>query len=266
MAPRLISPVLLLLIMAAAVGCQQPRPYPVTPAYNYVIPTITYLRECPGYECATVAEVFSGDRVLVLDRNDFGWSRVQLDRTGAIGWIFGDLLSYTPVPATFYITLASVYLRSCADYNCSNVELLRRNDRVEKIDQDYRGWWRVRSFRSGKSGWIPAAAVGIKPGTPYYYVNVESLAMRSGPSTSNRVLTTLGLNRQVEMLGSGTGGWVQVRDLKTNTIGWVAGRYVESFPVSQPRPVPKRPGPPKKPGKEPEEAPKAPVPPPPKVM
>jgi uncharacterized protein YgiM (DUF1202 family) len=60
---------------------------------------------------------------------------------------------------------------------------------------------------------------------------VSSLALRAGPSTGNRILTTLNLNDRVEMLGANAAGWSQVRDLRTNIIGWVASRYLESFPV-----------------------------------
>jgi uncharacterized protein YgiM (DUF1202 family) len=233
-----------LLALALVSGCQPPVTtggYSVSPTYNYVVPTVTYLRDCPGYDCGIVSEVYSGDRVVVLDRNDFGWVRVQLDRTGGIGWISGDLLSYSPVPASFYVSLQTVYLRNCADYNCTALELLHRGDRVDKLDQDSRGWWRVRSFRTGTTGWIPAAALSIRPGPPYYYVNVSSLALRSGPSTSNRMLTSLGFNQQVEVIGSGPGSWLQVRDTRTNIIGWAYGRYLESFPVSYPRSAPRHP-------------------------
>lgn len=260
--PRLITGLLLILAtLTLCFACQPPATtggYPVSPTYNYVVPTTTYVRDCPGYECGVVTEVYSGDRVVVLDRNDFGWARVQLDRTGAIGWIASDLLSYSPVPASFYVSLATVYLRNCADYNCSAVELLHRGDRVDKLDQDSRGWWRVRTFRSGNTGWLPVAALSIRPGPPYYYVNVSSLALRAGPSTGNKILTTLGLNTQVEMLGSGVGGWMQVREVRTNIIGWVYGRYLESSPVSSPRPVTKPRSPSRKGGPEPGEAPQTP--------
>jgi uncharacterized protein YgiM (DUF1202 family) len=247
-----------LMVMALVSGCQPPVTtggYPVSPTYNYVVPTVTYLRDCPGYDCGIVSEVYSGDRVVVLESNDFGWVRVQLDRNGNVGWISSDLLSYSPVPASFYVSLRSVYLRNCADYNCTPLELLHRGDRVDRLDQDSRGWWRVRSFSSGNAGWIPAAALAIRPGPPYYYVNVNSLALRAGPSTGNRILTTLGFNQQVEVLGSGPGGWLQVRDTRTNIIGWSYGRYLESFPVSAPRSTPRhhkaapQPEAPKAPGK-----------------
>jgi uncharacterized protein YgiM (DUF1202 family) len=235
---------LLLILMAATLlpACQTTATggYPVSPTYNYVVPATTYLRDCPGYECGIVTSVYGGDRVVVLDRNDFGWSRVQLDRTGGIGWLPSDLLSYSPVPATFYVAYSTVYMRDCADYNCRAVQLLYRGDQVEKLDQDARGWWRVRALKSGASGWLPATAVASRPGPPYYYVDVSSLALRAGPSTSSKILTTLGLNQQVEMLGSGVSGWVQVRDTRSGLIGWVAARYLESVPVSYAKPVHKK--------------------------
>jgi hypothetical protein len=63
----------------------------------------------------------------------------------------------------------------------------------------------------------------------------------------------------VEILGANAAGWSQVRDLRTNIIGWVASRYLESFPVSHPRPVPKKPqAPAKEKGPAPQEKPGAP--------
>jgi hypothetical protein len=126
---------------------------------------------------------------------------------------------------------------------------------VDKLDQDGRGWWRVRVFASGVSGWIPASALSIRPGPPYYYVNVNGLALRSGPATSYRILTTLNLNQQVEVLSSGPGGWLQVRDTRTNLIGWSYGRYLESFPVRYPRSTPRKRRSSRKGAPEPKEAP-----------
>jgi hypothetical protein len=65
----------------------------------------------------------------------------------------------------------------------------------------------------------------------------------------------------VEMVGSGVGGWVQVRDMRTNIIGWAYGRYLESFPVAAPRPVPKSRAPARKEAPETEPVHKTPGPP-----
>jgi uncharacterized protein YgiM (DUF1202 family) len=249
--------ILVLLVVLLAGACEQPRYYPPPPPIYYVMPVTTYLRDCPSYDCGVTVDVYSGDRVEFLDQNDYGWARVRLIRSGIIGWIPFELLSAAPLPATYYVTLSSVYIRECADYNCRARELLYRGDRVERLEQNYLGWWRVRTLRTGNMGWIPAVAVSPSPGPPYYYVNVTSLALRAGPSTSSRMITTLGFNSQVEMLGMSPGGWAQVRDVRTGIIGWVAARYLESFPVSYPKAVPKkRPATKKAAPAEPEEAPK----------
>jgi uncharacterized protein YgiM (DUF1202 family) len=255
--------ILLVLVVPLAGACQTGgggySVAPPAPQYYYVMPSTSYLRSCPSYgdECYVVAQVFSGDRVIVLDRNDYGWARVQLDRSGVVGWIPNSLLSYGPVPSSYYVAWNNVYMRDCADYNCRTVQLLYRGDRVDKIEEDYRGWWRVRAVKNNISGWIPAAAASPSPGPPYFYVAVSSLALRSGPSTGSRMLTSLSLNQQVEMLSLNAGGWAQVRDIRTGVIGWVAARYLESFPVSQARPVPKKHPPAKK--SKPAEEPPAPA-------
>ncbi|MBM4273786.1 MAG: hypothetical protein FJ134_04875 [Deltaproteobacteria bacterium] len=252
--------VLALAVLSLICSCEPPRTYPVAPTYYYVLPTTTYLRDCPSYDCGIIAQVFSGDRMEVIDRNDYGWARGRLDRTGAIGWIPGDLLSLAPLPATYYVAATTIYLRECADYNCRALELLYRGDRVEKIDQDYRGWWRVNSFKSRNVGWIPASAVSPQPGPPFYYVAISSLALRSGPSTANKMVTSLSLNTQVELLGMGPSGWAQVRVVPSGLIGWVSFRYLETFPVPYPKAAPaKRKSPKAAPEKEeaPKTAPKA---------
>jgi uncharacterized protein YgiM (DUF1202 family) len=87
-------------------------------------------------------------------------------------------------------------------------------------------------------------------------VAISSLSLRSGPSTANKVLTTLSLNSQVELLGMGPAGWAQVREVPSGIIGWVAFRYLETFPVPYPKAAPAKRKTPKA-APEKEEAPKA---------
>lgn len=254
---RLALPVLLALVLLSA--CDAPRTTytPASPTYYYVTPSHTFLRDGPGYDYGIVTDVFSGERAELLDRTDYGWSRVRLTDRSGVGWIYSDLLAYSPSSPIFYVSLTNVYLRDCADYNCRSLELLHRGDQVERLEQDYRGWWRVMSLKSRRQGWVPVAAVSPRPGPPYFYVNVSSLALRAGPSTGNRTLVTLNFNDQVEMLGMSPAGWANVRDLRTNIIGWAAARYLESYPVSYPKAVSKKKkAPAKQDAPEPEPAPK----------
>jgi len=111
----------------------------------------------------------------------------------------------------------------------------------------------------------PEAYMPPAPGPPYFYVAVDGLALRSGPGTSNPILTTLSFNQQVEMMGTSAGGWFQVRDPSTGTVGWAASRYLQSYPASYPRSAPARRPPPKKEEQAPAPAP-TPAPGQPKVM
>ncbi len=250
---------LLLTLPALLCSCEAPRPYPPPVSYFFVAPSIAYLRSCPSYgdECGIVAQLYAGERVIYLDRNDFGWSYVRSERTGATGWIVSDLLTTSPGPSLFYVTWNTVHIRECNHHNCRPLELLYRGDKVEKLDQDNTGWWRVMSLRSRTQGWIPAVALGVRPGPPIYYVAVSSLALREGPTTGARMITTLSLNEQVEMIDMAPTGWAKVRELRRGVIGWAAARYLEGYPVAAPRPVPaRRRAPAKKEASQPEETPK----------
>lgn len=234
----------MLLVLAA--GCETTRSaLAPAPPVNYVTPPTTYLRACPSYgdECPVVMQVYAGDRVEVLDKNDYGWGRVRLERTGAVGWLPLDLLSPSPVSVMFYVASATESLRECPEYHCRSLEELRRGDQVEKRDQNDRGWWRVRSLKSGKLGWIPVLSLSAQPGPPLYYVTITSLALRAGPSVNSRLLGNLNFNEQVEILGTSPGGWAKVKALRRNLTGWCTITYLESAPAKAPRPVPRKPKP-----------------------
>ena len=232
--------ILLMMTMAGACVVAPTTVYAPPESYYYVSPSTTYLRDCPSYECTIVATVFSGDRVQFLDSNDYGWSRVSLLRSGAVGWIPSSLLSLSPISVNYYVATSTVYLRECASYNCRSLQLLTRGDRIEKLDQDNRGWWRVMSYRTRTQGWVPASTVSPSPGPPYYYVAINALNLRAGPSTNNRIIMVLSLNDKQELYSVTPSGWAQVRDLRTGIIGWVAYRYLETFPVRYPRAAPRK--------------------------
>ena len=107
----------------------------------------------------------------------------------------------------------------------------------------------------------PNAAVEPPPPLPppIYYVNVSSLALREGPTTSASMITTLSFNDQVELIGT-SHGWGNVRDLRRNFVGWAALKYLQPSPADRPRPVPSRhraPAAPKKEEPAPPPVPKA---------
>lgn len=51
--------------------------------------------------------------------------------------------------------------------------------------------------------------------------------MRSGPSTSNRVVDALVLGTLAEPLGEEVNGWIEIRDVVTGNTGFMASRFLE---------------------------------------
>jgi len=95
------------------------------------------------------------------------------------------------------------------------------------------------------------------PPSNLYFVNVSSLALREGPTTSAPQIGTLQFNDEVEIMES-SGGWARVNDLLRSRTGWASMRYLQPVPADRPRTVPRRrPAPTPKEPPKPAESPKA---------
>jgi len=77
------------------------------------------------------------------------------------------------------------------------------------------------------------------PPPPIYFVNVSSLALREGPTTSAPMIATLHFNDEVELMGD-SGGWGRVRDIRRGLVGWASMRYLQPAPADRPRYVPSK--------------------------
>lgn len=168
----------------------------------------------------------------------------------------------------YYVLPGSISLRECAANECAALLTVYQGEKVEILERTNTGWSRVRLVERSAIGWIPSDLLTYSPGkapeyVPPYHVNIDNLALRDNPRPNGKVLTTLHLHDPVEMMGVGTSGWAQVRDLRTSLVGWVPPRYLSAAPPGAAKPspprrrAPARKAPPKK-EKAPEEAPKLP--------
>jgi hypothetical protein len=132
----------------------------------------------------------------------------------------------------FYVIPSSAPLRECASPGCDVLHTVYQGDKVEILERTGAGWSKVRLVdRPTGIGWIPSDLLSYSPdrksvALPTYHVNISSLPLRDAPRPEAGVLTMLHLNDPVEMLGVGTSGWAQVRDLRSSMVGWVAPRYL----------------------------------------
>ena len=107
-----------------------------------------------------------------------------------------------------------------------------------------------------ESGPPPPPPIVESPPPPppsHYFVTVNGLALREGPTTGSSQIGTLYFNDEVEIMDT-SGGWARVLDVQRNRTGWASMRYLQPYPASGPRSVPRRSTP------APKEEPPAPAP------
>ncbi|MFA5089303.1 MAG: SH3 domain-containing protein [Candidatus Omnitrophota bacterium] len=227
----------------------------------YSIPAVSYLRECPNYDCAVVTEVYNADRVRLLGKNDTGWWQVQSLRDQKTGWTQRDLLSEAPIVAkNYYVTVDGLPLRDSPGDDVISRNLLAYGDKVQKIAEKD-NWWRVLVEKDKSIGWIPAtqasekwpvpsemeksksgesdqavkgsptATPPVKPG--FYFVAAETLNLYLLPLDSSQVVKVLILNDKVETISQHGSDWFKVRYRATGAEGWVQARFLKEFPVTK---------------------------------
>jgi uncharacterized protein YgiM (DUF1202 family) len=160
----------------------------------------------------------------------------------------------------YYVIPTSAPLREHATHGSDVLLTVYQGDKVEILERTPTGWSRVRLVDRSGIGWIPSDWLSYSPDLqakhmPTYYVNTNSLPLRNHATPRSGVITTLRFNDPVEMLGVGTSGWAQVRDLRSQQVGWVPPRYLSSSPVSKRKPPRRRRAPARKAAPKKEKAP-----------
>ena len=161
-------------------------------------------------------------RVEVLESQANGWSRVRHDGTN--GFIRSDLLSATGAPAggatSTLLTTGTVNMRAGASTDSAIVRALAPNTRVEVIGNQASGWSRVR--HNGTDGFIRSdliSAAGAPAQASRTLRTLTGVNVRSGPSTSSNVVTTLAMGTSVTVLESRSDGWSSISH--NNTTGFI---------------------------------------------
>ena len=170
----------------------------------------------------------------------------------------------------YYVKPSSVSLRECPANDCAPLLTVYQSEKVEILERTTTGWSRVKLVERPAIGWIPNDFLSYSPDlqdkpVPPYHVNTSSLDLRDKPNPNADVVITLHFNDPVEMLGVGTSGWAQVRDLRTSLVGYAPPRYLSSAPLDSPksshrRRAPARKSAPKEEKQAPEETPNLPSP------
>jgi uncharacterized protein YgiM (DUF1202 family) len=260
----------LLFLLAMAASCAVLKPQPPANLY-YVIPSVTYFRDSPGYASANVATVYRGQQVKILSKIADDWCQVEAVPGGQVGWIQRPLLSPVPIPTvTYTVTAAEVPLRDVPQKEAVTRRVLHKGDLVRKLSENQQGWWWVLVEKGESLGWLPgnvlsaqgeagapagqAAAAPSKAGVeeaaisappappPYLYVAVANLNLHLLPLVSSQVVKSLKFNDKVEKIGQSGVEWLKVRYPETGAQGWAQTPTLTASPPKTPKVYP----PPKK--------------------
>ena len=132
----------------------------------YLITDMTYMRDAATYDSNVVGQLYKGDQVEKVEVGGSGWWRVRSGRTGQNGWIPSELLSPNPVSVVYFYVTQTVNLRECPKEFCPSLQMLSRGDKVQRVEQNDQGWWRVLVAQSRNLGWLPARALAEQSGRP----------------------------------------------------------------------------------------------------
>jgi uncharacterized protein YgiM (DUF1202 family) len=259
----------LLFLITMAASCVLLRPQPPANVY-YIIPSVTYFRDNPGYASANVATVYRGQQVKVLSRIADNWCQVETVPGGKVGWIQRPLLSPVPIPAaTYTVTEAEVPLRDVPQKEALARRAVHKGDKVRKLSENQQGWWWVLVEKDESLGWLPGNALSEQTsaaGTagqtaaslgsgaaetaasspaappPYLYVAVANLDLRLLPLSTSQVVKVLKFNDKVEKVAQSGAEWLKVRYPETGAQGWAQAPTLTASPSQTPKVFP----PPKK--------------------
>lgn len=252
---RMLQTLLLILLLVFINACAAP----VKQNVLYSIPTVTYLRECPDYDCQVVGEIFNGDQVLVLNKTDTGWWRVQSERDQKIGWTQRDLLSESQISVKEYIIAKDgTPLRDSPSQDMVSRTNLALGDRIQKL-VERNGWWRVLVEKDKSIGWIPAGVASELPPKPtttatmiktvseepgqaaspakpdseagQLFVAAENVTLHLIPFKESKVIRELTINDKVVKISQSGSEWIKVRYLETGAEGWALAHYFKETPV-----------------------------------
>jgi uncharacterized protein YgiM (DUF1202 family) len=149
----------------------------------------------------------------------------------------------TSTGSVYQVAAESALLRDYPSPNSGILANLNRLDQVEYIDSNAQGWWKVRSLRTGVTGWMTSDLLTAVRPTPssasakikYFYVNRPSIELRVIPLESSAATGTVQLNDKLEKISEAPNGWTKVRNPRKGNKGWIATRYLSSQIVTAPQ-------------------------------
>ncbi|WP_369899474.1 SH3 domain-containing protein [Bacillus manliponensis] len=183
------------------------------------------VRTGPSTSNSIMGRVYEGQILQVIGEEN-GWFKIN--HNGKYGYISSEFVSKneaaTKVSGTKTVTADALRVRTGPGTSNSIIGRVYEGQAVQVIGEE-NGWFKIN--HNGKTGYVSSQFVadGNTIGSGNYTVNVSSLSVRTGPSTSHTVLGSVRKGQVVQVTG-------EVQDwLKINYGGQVA--YISKDYVSK---------------------------------
>jgi uncharacterized protein YgiM (DUF1202 family) len=197
------------------------------------------LRVGPGYDEAEIARYPEGTAVEVLDgtfaaADGTSWYKVSID--GETGYVVSDFLAnssaiYTDTTGRA-VTNDSVNLRGGPSTADDVVGTLDAGETVTLTGGESDGWLSVSA--TGGDGWVYGAFLGSDGSASGTRYTIDTVHLRTGPSTGNESMAYLPVGVQLELTGEEQDGFVKVTS--SYGTGWVFAQYIGDTAPENPAP------------------------------
>lgn len=197
------------------------------------------VRTGPSTKYSIKTSISNGQIFKVLEKSN-NWYKIQVD-SNTTGWVSGsyvvetnestsndsnttqesDEIKETEVNLNGKVSCSTLNVRSGPGTNYS-IKTSVKSGQVVIILSEYDGWYKVK-LSNGITGW--ASSKYISKTTTYGKVSSSSLNVRSGPSTSYSIKTSL-KSGQIITITDKSNSWYEIKTT-SNVTGWVSAQYIE---------------------------------------
>ena len=174
---------------------------------QYTIDSVNF-RTGPSLDADVMTTLVTGTAVSLGEQ---AWSKVS--HGGNVGYIRSDFLEYSSgSEPRYFSTNDNVNFRTGSSLDSAVISTLPEGTQVEMLEA---GWSKVTA--NGSTGYVRSDFLSVNPpNTPsaasgnITLMTNDGVNMRSGPSTDNSIIATLGANTSVTVLEQGSNGWSRV--------------------------------------------------------